>query len=616
MLMLLPPEILEHICEKLHGTDLKSLSQASKYLHQTTHRRLWRSVTIQPPSPTNRHSISSSGPPQQCLKPTRALHFHIDDAKHCVHAHDWLGYIGNWSQKDPQLHDTWEGRSDSFGLGNGRLVRVKYECLVQRALVLLGRFEEGQLETFSWSYMTCIPSEVIQHLSLKHPSIQSLNFTTDPFCSRFNRWSRNTDINLSAFHNIRRFIWKAPMGRHFGNISTLVQTNASHLEELELDLQCWSRRWENREMRVVRLGDRWDKVPANTMLARQIFGLGVDADMDMCFPKMKSLKLTRVPLQDEITGKAVSPACINFSNLTYLTLNMCPYWTTLLATLNQSRTSINLKSFEILDFYLQTPHETAVRKTSIITDFLDSFNKLEELYISYCGPTSVLKFWEHLAGHTSLKSFVHHQRVADRDDEMVGVRMGSDLMGLGMDECELKKVREDPGMNSLWRLDLQFLGSTCAPKYLKDVLLPFVRKRSLKVLHIRHTGVTIDCSPSWIFDKGQTENAASTASNEDVNNEMSATLKQGQIPPLQRSFRLFADWIFSPEGVTSLEYIVAGDLSHGSRYAENNVLVCRERERYRVIGHKDGGEEWRDVKRRFGRALGACPVENIIPEYN
>jgi len=147
--------------------------------------------------------------------------------------------------------------------------------------------------------------------------------------------------------------------------------------------------------------------------------------------------------------------------------------------------------------------------------------------------------------------------------------------------------------------------------------MPFASKTALKVLHIRHTGVNIDCSPSWIFDKGQgTENTASTASNEDVNNEMSLSLKQGRIPPLQQYFRLFADWIFSPEGIISLEYIVAGDLSHGSRYAENNVLVCRQGRGYRVIGQKDGGEEWRDVQRRFRRALGVCPVENIIPEYN
>ena len=103
-----------------------------------------------------------------------------------------------------------------------------------------------------------------------------------------------------------------------------------------------------------------------------------------------------------------------------------------------------------------------------------------------------------------------------------------------------------------------------------------------------------------------------TAQSKDVSEDVF----KGQTLPLQQPFRLFADWIFSSEGITSLEYIVAGDLSHGDRYAENNVLVCRDENGYRVIGQRDGGGEWRDVTRRFGRALGACPVENVVLEYN
>jgi hypothetical protein len=56
--------------------------------------------------------------------------------------------MGNWLEKDPQLHDTWEGRSDSFGFERGRLVRVKYECLAQRTMAVLRRFDDGKLETF------------------------------------------------------------------------------------------------------------------------------------------------------------------------------------------------------------------------------------------------------------------------------------------------------------------------------------------------------------------------------------------------------------------------------------------------------------------------------------
>jgi hypothetical protein len=90
-------------------------------------------------------------------------------------------------------------------------------------------------------------------------------------------------------------------------------------------------------------------------------------------------------------------------------------------------------------------------------------------------------------------------------------------------------------------------------------------------------------------------------------------------PPLQQSFRDFASWVFGPNGIQSLQYIVTGDLSHGNRYAANNALICRAvggETRYRVISQERGGPEWRDVKSRLGSALAACPAENIVPEYN
>ncbi|EKJ68981.1 hypothetical protein FPSE_10825 [Fusarium pseudograminearum CS3096] len=645
MLMLLPPEVLESICEKLNGCDLKHLSLTSRWVHKATFRQLWRSVTILPRSPRERHCITPFGPPQQCLQSTRELRFEAD-AMHCVHAHDCLGYMGKWLDKDPLMHDTWEERSDSFGYERGRLVRVKYECLAQRTMAMLRRFDDGELEAFDWSYTTCIPSEVLEYLSIKHPSIQSLSFTTDPFCSRFNRWSRTTDLNLSAFHNIRRFSWKAPMGCHFATISNLVQTNAEHLEELEVNLQSWSRQWEDRETRVVWRtdSDEWDKVPASTMLAREMFGLDFDAATRTCFPKMRSLKLTRVPLRDEAANKTVTAASINLAGLTSLKLIMCLYWTLFLQDMAQSPTPIQVKSLEILDFYLQTPNVTSTKKVTAITDFLDSFNGLEELFISHCGPTPVLEFWKHLERHApTLKAFVHHQRITDLDEELLLSRNGKDLEDPAISLTDRGIIGQDPTRNPLWRLNLEFIGLTCAPEYLRDILLPFVSKGSLKVLHIRSTGANVGTYPPSVFDNALDSRITDAEQNGEIidknvgDNDLDSQSKdeikislqyisvairereEWKTPPLRQSSRDFADWVFGPDGITSLEYIVAGDLSHGSRYSERNALICRSAEwgrRYRVISQKTGGEEWVDVKTRFGRALEACPVENIVPEYN
>ncbi|KAF9781044.1 hypothetical protein IL306_014524 [Fusarium sp. DS 682] len=559
--------------------------------------------------------------------------------------------MGNWTEKDPQHHDTWETRGDSFGLERGKLVRVKFECLAQRAVILLNRLDDNQLESFSWNYTACIPSEIVEILSIKHPSIRSLSFVTDPFCSRFNRWSRKPDLDLSAFHNLRRLSWKAPMACLFDDIARLIQTNARHLEELDIELQSWSRDRESREARIIHREnnpEEWDKTPASTVLARQMFGLQANtsgASERAYFPNLRSLKFTRVPLRDEITGKEVTAQSINLRSLSCLTLRMCPYWVPLLSNIIESQIPLKLKSLEILDFYLITPHETAFRKTAVIADFITSFKGLEELFISNCGPTPALEFWEHVAGHAStLKSFVYHQRIADQDEELLNLRMGRDSSDLGMSQYDRDRIRQYPWKNPLSKLNLEFLGLTCAPKYLKDILLPFVTKSPLRVLHIRHTGVNSDLSPSWVFNRAldlriteaesdgvpiNDTTKADNSINEEFEDSTSLNLQEiatavkerteWKTPPLQQSFRNFADWAFGPEGITSLEYIVAGDLSHGKRYSEDNALICRAdvgERRYRAISQESGGPEWQDIKSRFGSALEACPVENIVPEYN
>ncbi|KAF4453649.1 hypothetical protein F53441_3658 [Fusarium austroafricanum] len=631
MLTFLPPEVIENICDKLNGIDLQQLSLTSKWLHRVTFRPLWRSVTIKPYPETERHCINPYGPLQPCLQFARELRFDPGDdvdPKRCIHARDWLGYMGSWVDKDPQQYDTWEARSDTFGLERGKLVRVKFECLAQRAVTLLRRLNDNQLESFSWNYTSCMPSEIFEILSLKHSSIQNLSFVTDPFCSRFNRWGRSSDLDLSAFRNLRRLSWRAPMGCHFDDIARLIQANAHQLEELDIELQSWSRDWENRESRVIHRVDdleEWDKTPASTMLARQIFGLQAttsEVSERAYFPRLRKLRLTRVPLKDEITRKAVTAVSLNFDTLTSLTLRMCSYWIPLLSSIIESQIPLKLKTLEILDFYLKTPQITAVRNAAAIADFIDSFKGLEEIFISNSGPTSALEFWEHVTGHAeTMKRLVYHQRIPDQDEETLQSRMGGDSSDLAISQADRDRIREDPDRNPLSRLDLEFIGLTCAPKYLRDILLPFASKSSLKVLHIRHTGVNSDPLPSWIFNHALELRISEAETNgvpindtlkadrnlddqakEDVTVdliEITTAVKERKdwkTPPLQQSFRDFANWIFGPEGIKSLE--------------------ARGERRYRAVRQRCGGPEWLDVKSRFGSALEACPVENIVPEYN
>lgn len=263
------------------------------------------------------------------------------------------------------------------------------------------------------------------------------------------------------------------MGCHFDNIAKLILANSAHLEDLEIDLQSWSREWDNRESRAVHHQnnpEEWDRTSASTMLARQIFSLQSrpsDSSERPSFPRLRHLKLTRLPLRDEITKEVVTPASIRFDALRSLSLRMCPYWMSFLSQALESGISPRLNKLEILDFYLHTPEETAVSKTAAVAKLLDSFKGLEELFISHCGPTSALEFLEHVTGHeVTLKWFVHHQRTRDQDEETLISRMGDDIADFGISQVERDRIRVDPSQNPLSKLNLEFIGLTCAPEYL------------------------------------------------------------------------------------------------------------------------------------------------------
>lgn len=163
----------------------------------------------------------------------------------------------------------------------------------------------------------------------------------------------------------------------------------------------------------------------------------------------------------------VTPASISFDTLRSLSLRMCPYWMSFLCHALESGIQTRLRKLEILDFYLHTPEETAVRKTAAIAELLDSFKGLEELFISHCGPTSALEFLEHATGHeATLKWFVHHQRTRDQDEETLMSRMGDDIADFGMSQVERDRARVDPPQNPLSKLNLEFIGLTCAPEFL------------------------------------------------------------------------------------------------------------------------------------------------------
>ncbi|KAI1038598.1 hypothetical protein LB505_007566 [Fusarium chuoi] len=143
----------------------------------------------------------------------------------------------------------------------------------------------------------------------------------------------------------------------------------------------------------------WDNIQASAVLALKTFGLEVTtskAAEQTCFPNLRRLKLTRIPLRDESAGTQVIASSIDSIHRT-------------------------------------TPHDIATSKAANISESIDCFKGVVEPFISVCSPTPSLQFWGHAAGYAaSLEIFVYHQRLTDQDEELLNSRLGRYPSDLGL----------------------------------------------------------------------------------------------------------------------------------------------------------------------------------------
>lgn len=82
---------------------------------------------------------------------------------------------------------------------------------------------------------------------------------------------------------------------------------------------------------------------------------------------------------------------------------------------------------------------------------------------------------------------------------------------------------------------------------------------------------------------------------------------------LRDELRLFAEWVFGPQGIASLQVVVFGDFAHGGRKSSHNLLLRRStqgRSTFRVYGGSD--PELKRVQAEYREVLEACPVEPLF----
>lgn len=82
---------------------------------------------------------------------------------------------------------------------------------------------------------------------------------------------------------------------------------------------------------------------------------------------------------------------------------------------------------------------------------------------------------------------------------------------------------------------------------------------------------------------------------------------------MRNEFCRFAEWVFGPYGISSLQIMAFGDFAYGGRSITNNFLFGRNTEgnsHFRLLSEYE--PEWKNIRDEYLNALGACPVEPLL----
>lgn len=295
---------------------------------------------------------------------------------------------------------------------------------------------------------TCVPPEILGVngiVSLKHPLIRSLSLITDG-CCRARYFKSEYKVNLSAFCWLRSLTWKAPDAYSLDALFTAIQSNAAHLQKLELDFVDWPELW----------CELFDAMDYNANAAQTYFAVGVFGTISrspsIFLPEIRTLVLSQVPVV------AWMAQMINFGSLAKLTLRRCPGWETLLDRIVEIESPIKLTSLEI-----QETDETSWWTSLTLLNFIGAFQGLEELFISRPGPDACPELWDCIAcRHTTLKRLVQQQN-AVTDKTPPYFEWVNPIWDFALFGRDLRCIRDDPSLSPLAGFDLEFLGIACPP---------------------------------------------------------------------------------------------------------------------------------------------------------
>ncbi|KAG9229520.1 hypothetical protein BJ875DRAFT_474606 [Amylocarpus encephaloides] len=639
MLHKIPEEILLMILEQIPcRTDLKQLCEVSKALYDTTIQKLYEKIVIRAEDDWYLERVDVEPFLRTRFEPTSPLchvrtvqvqsRFHDHLKERCLHYKDLRFYMGMpESERQP-----------------------RWEKLTASLMPLFEQLEEDSLRSFSWEMGTCVPLQILGargYITNKQTAIESIYLITGGGCPV----NTNGDypIDLSAFRSLRQISWTGlQSSEEFDTLSRALKNSSEHLRELRLDFVNWSE-------------EDSDDDDSKNFFTSRVLKLSAD-QFETMFPALKTLSLSNVSLKNAEGGIAYA---FNFRELSSLTLRHCSGSEEFLTEVIGSGQTIRLSSLEVV----WGPSDNDIDMCGTLSRFLGAFQGLKDLFVSLPGPVETMVLWRSILHHKStLTRFIFHQRTVNIDvnsPHFEGEMDHLDLSLLPEDRAELDRS-ELP--HPFAALNLECIGLGCTPQLLKPILAPFITTRSLKILHIRKSGVDMRRSTEDLFENLDPDFDEDSLTNEelgaDPDPDVMATCdsasedgshnertSNGRKPPsithstasaespddITEILRLpggllqFANWAFGPDGLSSLQVLAFGDFSYNRRFHNHNGLFCRHTWSIRnpendALQHsedeliptfrpiKENNRELRDLIDRNTEFLEACPTDSIIKD--
>ncbi|KAK0615555.1 hypothetical protein B0T17DRAFT_538464 [Bombardia bombarda] len=590
MLTRLPQEVFDMIAGMLpYKTDLKALSLVSRDVYTAVAPTLWRSLSIRVDDAQLAEGCITScidlkppcvGNGDSFIRHVHRLTFESE------HRRLFYGLIAKCPHKmmDENDRNTFlHAYADNHMWFGGTVGEI------------IEDIPPDQLSEFVWNLGICLPDNLLSSkglLAIEQPLIRSLRLhtSTEPECDNgidleqaSSHWEAadNNDISPWPFRRLKQLAWIGPKSSDIltGTLASAIQHNSEHLEELELDL-------------VKYYPLVWRPPPSETtkerikqFFAAKVFFLG-DA-MAAGQPPLKALEflsLSHFPLAAHLASKLV-----DISQLRSLILRSCLGWVEFLTAMTSSGLPIRLKVLEVV-----SQGFVDGRAREVLTNFINAFEGLEELYIWWpIGQIVSTNDWDGIAsGHrATLKRLIHCD---------CGACISVVKNGFGM-EC---------------------IGTRRLTKVFTDELSKAPRaKQTLKFLHTRYkyiwNGEHLGESPSWLrpdLERSSESVAYSLTDEEDASRR--TWLAQ---PPAS----WLAEWAFGPDGLPSLEAVALGPTSHpendphytDKKVEEENIILCRSVPGARV-GQSNfnvprrGGRLWTKIVDEYGTFMRACPHNN------